>query len=104
MARQQIQDEKECLRSMVEYLNNITPQLVDGFHTESNKIRYLRDAVLGKKWATTLLKIISTAQYNFEQIVMVLNESIQLKRGVHNASTSSKTYYGQFTTHPKDAR
>ena len=39
MTRHQIQYEKECLPRMVEYLNNITPQLVDGFHTESNKIR-----------------------------------------------------------------
>ena len=38
MPRDQIQDEKECIRQIVEYLNNITPQLLDGFHTESNKI------------------------------------------------------------------
>ena len=49
MAPYQIQDEKEYLRRMVEHLNNITPQLVDGFYTESNKIRYLRNAVLEKK-------------------------------------------------------
>ena len=49
MVRHQIQDEKECLRRMVEYLDNNIPQLVDCFHTESNKIRYLRKAVLGKK-------------------------------------------------------
>ena len=61
MARHRIQDEKEGLRRIVEYLNNITPQLVEGFHTESNKLRYLRSAVLGKKWATTPLKSISTA-------------------------------------------
>ena len=39
MVCHQTQDEKECLRRMVAYINNITPQLVDGFHTESNKIR-----------------------------------------------------------------
>ena len=49
MVHHLIQDEKECLHCMEEYLNNITSKLVDGFHTESNKIRYLRNAVLGKK-------------------------------------------------------
>ena len=49
MFRYQVQDEKEFLRCMVEYLYNIIPQLVDGFHAESNKMRYLRNAVLGKK-------------------------------------------------------
>ena len=95
MARYQIQDEKDCLRRMVEYLNNVTPQFVDDSHTESNKIRCLRDRVLRKKWATILLKNISAAQYNFDQLVMVLNESIELEREIQNASTSSKTYYGQ---------
>ena len=37
IVRHQIQHEKECLRRIVEYLNNITPKLVDGFHSESNK-------------------------------------------------------------------
>ena len=55
---------------MVEYLNNITPQLVDGFHTESNKTSYIHNVVLFKKWASTPLKNIPTAQYNFDQLVM----------------------------------
>ena len=82
MARQQIQDEKEFLCCTADYLKNITPQLVDGFHTESNKIRYLRSAVLGKKCATTALKNISTAQYDFEKLGMQLNESIQPERRI----------------------
>ena len=49
MTRHQVKDEKECLRRMDEYLNNITPQQVDGFCTESNKIRHLRNAEIGKK-------------------------------------------------------
>ena len=60
-----MKDDKECLSRMVEYLNNITQQLADDFHTESNKIRYLLNAVLGKKWASTSLKNISIAQYYF---------------------------------------
>ena len=39
MDRHQIQDEKECLCRMVEYLNDITPHLVDGFHTEFHKFK-----------------------------------------------------------------
>ena len=48
MSRHQIQYEKEFLCRMVEYLNNITPQLLDGSHTESNKTKYLRNAVLAR--------------------------------------------------------
>ena len=80
MLRNQIQDEKECLRRMVEYLNNITSQLVDSFHTESNKIRHLLNSVLGKKRESTPLENISTTQSNFDQLVMALNESVQLER------------------------
>ena len=104
MARRQIQYEKECIRRMIEYLNNITQRLVGGFHTDSNKIRCLRNAVLGKKWSTTPLENISTGKYNFDNLVMALNEIIRLERGIHKASTSSKTYYGQFGTHLKDIR
>ena len=65
------------LTQNVEYLNKITPQLVDGFHTGSNKRRRLRNAVLGMKRTAAPLKNISTTQYNFDQIVMALNASIQ---------------------------
>ena len=61
---------------MVEYLNKITTQLVDGFYTEPNKIRYLRNAEFSKKWVTTPPKNISTTQYDLNQLIMELNESI----------------------------
>ena len=35
---------------------------------------------------------------------MALNERIQLEREIAKATKSSDTYYGQFTTHPKDVR
>ena len=44
-----VHDEKYSLHRMVCYLNNITPHLVAGFHTESNMIRYHFNAVLSKK-------------------------------------------------------
>ena len=50
------------------------------------------------------LKNISTAKCNFEQLIMALNKSIQLERKIGKASTSSKTCYGQFNTHPKNIR
>ena len=93
MTRHQIKDEKECLNCMIEYLNNIARQLVDGFHTESNKIRHLRKSILGKRWTTTPLNNICTVQYKFYQLVMTLHEIIQLEREIKKASTSSKTYY-----------
>ena len=86
----QMQNEKNVPRSIVEYLNNITPQLVEGFHTESNKIRYLRNAVLGKKCVATPLKNISTAQYTFDQLVMALNESIPLEKEIGSQEAHQK--------------
>ena len=68
MIRHQIRDGKECLCPMVEYLNKITSKLVDSFHTESNKMGYLRNAVLDKKWETTPLKNISAEQYNLTNL------------------------------------
>ena len=35
---------------------------------------------------------------------MALNERIQLEREIEKAITSSKSYYGQLTTYPKDIR
>ena len=45
---------------------------------------------------------ISTDYYNIEKLIMALNENIQLEREIEKAITSSKTYYGQLTTHLKD--
>ena len=85
---------------MVEYLNNITPQHEYGFHIESSKIRYLRNAVFGKKWSTTPLKNISMAQCNLDLLLKVMNERIQLGREIEKAFISNETYYGRLTTHP----
>ena len=104
IARHQIQYEKEYIGRKVVYLNNVTPQLVDGFHTEANKIRYLHYAILGKRWATTPLKNISTAEYNFDQPLLEKSESITLQQEFHKASTSSKANHPQLTMNLKDVR
>ena len=95
---------KNIYVGIVEYLNKITPQLMDSFHTASNEKRYLRNATLGRKWATTPLKNISKAQYNFHQLMMAFNESIQREREIHNVSTSFKTHDGQLTEHSNNVR
>ena len=86
---------------MVGYLNKITPHFVDGFRTKSNMTRCLHNAVFGKRWATTPLNI-SMVQYNFDQLVIALNESNQLEREIEKTSTYFKTYSRQLTIHPKD--
>ena len=47
---------------------------------------------------------ISMPQYNFHQLVIALNESIQLEREIDKESKSSKAYHGQFTINPKQVR
>ena len=88
-ARSLIQYEKECLQRIVEYPNNMAPHLVVRFQTESNKRRYPSNAVIDKKCATTPVRNISAAQYNYDHLVLALNESIQLEREIENTSTSS---------------
>ena len=79
---------------MVEYRNNITPQFVDGFHAELNKMRYLHSAVHSKKCATSPLKNISATQSYFDQVTMVLNENIYPENKIEKKSTSSNTQCG----------
>ena len=67
-------------------------------------IGYLCSAVAGKGLKPTPLKNISMVQYSFDQLMMVLNNSIQLEHEIAKASTSSKTSNGRFNTHPSDVR
>ena len=39
--------ESEGLNKMVEYIERLAPQCPPGFHSDENKIRFLRSAVLG---------------------------------------------------------
>ena len=82
MKRRQMQGGKESLRPIVEYLKYITPQQVEGFHSEFKKVRYLCNAVLGPRWTTEPLRSISKAQYTFDKLMLALNESIQLEREI----------------------
>ena len=80
MTRNHIKYEKEGLQCIVEYLYEITTQLVEGLHTKSNKIKNVRKKLLGKNWVTIPLENISVAQYTFYRIFLVLNKRIQLER------------------------
>ena len=93
---------KKSLRHLAKYLQNYTIQLVEGFRTESSKVGYVRNALLGKKWASSTLNNISAARYTFDQHIVALNGGIQLDRKIEKAKNPSKTYYGQFTTLRKD--
>ena len=104
MIHHQVHDKKEFLHHIVEYPNNITQQLVDGFHTESNQVRYLCNAVTGKKLSSTPLKNICTAQYDFDQLAMVLTKNILHEREIEKSSKFSKTYQCRFTTHHNELR
>ena len=53
IARNYIHDEKEDIQSIVKYLDKVTTWLVEELHTGLNRIRYLRNAVLCKKYVIT---------------------------------------------------
>ena len=48
----------------------------------SNKKRYFRNAVIDKKWAASIIKKISRAQYIFDQLVIDFDERIPLERKI----------------------
>ena len=50
------------------------------------------------------IKNICTAQYNFDQLVVTLDENIQLEREIKKAGKSSKICYGQLTIRPRHVR
>ena len=71
---------------MVEYLNNIIPQLEDSFHTESIRQDIFAHSTR-REWATIPLKNNPMAWYNYDHLDMALIERIQLEREIEKTST-----------------
>ena len=78
MQKHQINDVSPRLKQLVDFINALTLQLLNGFGDGKHKNRYLRRAVMGFDWARNPLTQLTTSQYSFEQFIMALNESIQL--------------------------
>ena len=65
MADNKITNEKEGLRSLVDYIERMSPLLEPEFRTEKHKITFLRNAVLPYSWAQFPISQISTARFTF---------------------------------------
>ena len=65
MADNKITSEKEGLRSLVDYIERMSPLLEPEFRTEKHKITFLRNAVLPYSWAQFPISQISTARFTF---------------------------------------
>ena len=67
MSKHQIVDTSAGLTKLVDHINALVPQLPDGFGNDSNKIRYLRRAVMRLEWAQQPIpkwQILDTHSYN----------------------------------------
>ena len=59
---------------------------------------------VARKLATTPPKNISTAQCNFDELIMALKESMYLEHEIEKAITSLNIYYGQSSLDHKEVR
>ena len=76
-AIEEVLSDSERLNWLVKRINRLTPQCPEGFRSEENKIQFLRDAVIGKDWASQAISQITTSQYCFKSFVSALREVLQ---------------------------
>ena len=82
MAEKEISSHSDGLTKIISLIERLTPQCQPQFRSDSNKINYLRKAVLGFKWAMTPVGNIVTARYSFNGFVTALREHLQLEAEV----------------------
>ena len=100
MVEKGISDEGVGLSKLVERINVLTPQCPPNFRSESNKIRYLRSAVLDRDWAQTPVSNITTAQYSFNSLVTALREQLQLQAEKKSRNPQVATLYQRYGRAP----
>ena len=100
MKEKEITTVSEGLSSLVDRLNALTPQCPKNFRHDSNKIRFLRSAVVGHPWASRAVGQITTAKFTFNTFVTALREGLQLhEEETANSSLGtivSETMYQQY--------
>ena len=101
MQTHEITDKGDSQKKLVNRINILTPQCPPGFRSESNKIRFLRSAVLDRAWDQTPVSNIITAKYTFNSFVTVLREQLQLQAEKKIRGSEAKpTYYTRYARNP----
>lgn len=78
MRKHNMMCEFKRLAILIDRTNALAPQLPHGFGDDHYKIRYLRHAALGCKWAWQPISQMTIARYTFTQFIISLQESLQL--------------------------
>ena len=113
MTEHEITDVSDGLTKIVNLIENLTPQCQPQFRSDSNKIVYLRKAVLGHEWAKGPISNIISSRYSFNGFVTALRESIQLQNELSLVTTTpdathisslEDTHYQQYGRLPKFVR
>ena len=114
MTNKNFSDHSAALDDMCNTIDLLTPQCHRDFRHESNKINWLRKAVIGVPWATIPLGHITSHRYSFNQFVTALREQIQLTKYAatanHNRISASNelaitaAHHQQYGRHPRDVR
>eukprot|EP00171_Calliarthron_tuberculosum_P004009 IDg4009t1 len=117
MAEKEISSLSDGLNKMVEHIECLTPQCPLGFRGDSNKVKFLRSAVLKFPWARVPISNVVSQGYKFNAFVTALHESLQLDDEIgdsHRASTSIRVaesfdadddvYFQRYGRNPKYVR
>ena len=104
MQERNIPSDKEGLRSLVTFIESVTPQLEEQFRDDSHKIRFLRDAVLGVPLAKFPLSLTIAIQFTFYNYVIALESSLVVHH--QHMRKLPMTHYGKglpsYTINPQD--
>lgn len=103
-----ITDEHERLTAIVNKLKKITPQCLQKFRSETQKIRHLCSAVFDYHWSGTPLSNIVLLKYSINQFVTALHTKVNLneEKEAHlkhrvDQIVLDNTCFGQYAYNPR---
>lgn len=101
MSKNNITDQGEGLRRLVNHINALAPQLPAGFGDDPHKTRYLRRTVMRFGFAQQPIYLMTSARYSFIQLTTALQESLQLSEELARIGTQDLRY-GQYVRNPRN--
>ena len=90
-----VTNDSESLNWLVMRINRLTPQFPEGFRSEENKMQFLRDAVIGREWASQAISQITTSKYSFSGFVSALREVLQYSEELRRHKRVSSPSFGK---------
>ena len=79
MKKYEISNHSLGLKKIIDHINALAPQLPRGFGDNAHKTRYLRRAVMRFPWAQNPIAQLTTSQYTFVHVVILVSGSLLLR-------------------------